>query len=386
MQSLMLSLLIIFSIISLIPLFSKKIRIPVIIIELLIGIILGKSLLNIIPQHQTIEFFASFGLTYLMFIAGIEVDFREVMKNFSKTLSIALFSIIVPFISGAMLGFYINVSPLLIGTIFSTTSLGLVLPLTKSLKNRPKIKHILLGSVILIDIISMFILALSLTILQGSLGFSFLYSFLAILTLFLIPLLINKKGLQKKIENWMMEKSHFDMEMRFSFALIFLLALVAEHLGFHSIIGAFIAGLIISELTPKASIIEDKLISFGYGFFVPLFFILIGAKVNLPLIFSDLSNLFLLAIIIVIGIFSKVIGVTFISWFEGFSFTDSLGMGFIHSARLSLIIAAVEIGRRAGFIDLNLFSIFVVLAIVSAIIGPSIGKILLDKRKIKSML
>jgi len=85
--------------------------------------------------------------------------------------------------------------------------------------------------------------------------------------------------------------------------------------------------------------------------------------------------------ILVIGaaILSKVLGVTFALLANSFNFRESLAMGFFHSARLSLIIAAVNILHVEGFISLNLFSMFVFLAIVSAILGPSLGKFILKK-------
>ena len=75
------------------------------------------------------------------------------------------------------------------------------------------------------------------------------------------------------------------MEMRAAFAIIFLLAATSVELGFHAIIGAFIGGLLASEILPRATLQEERLQSFGYSFFVPLFFIFVGAKVNLIPVF-----------------------------------------------------------------------------------------------------
>jgi len=299
---------------------------------------------------------------------------------------IVLFSISVPFSAGVMLSSYAGVHPLLLGTIFSTTSLGIIFPLTKELEYKKGFIQILFASVVLVDIINMFILAFSLALIQGHLKISFIYSILAILLLFIIPWLINKWNIQKKIENWLSKEAHFEMQVRFTFALIFILAAISGHLGFHSIIGAFIAGLIISELQSTSILdfllkrklaLENKLESFGYGFFIPLFFVLIGAKVNLPALFSNLDKIQLLVIVIIVAIFAKIIGVSFIAKIKGFALRECFALGSFHSARLSLLIAISEIASRLGLIDNNLFSIFVILAIISAIVGPSIGKLLI---------
>jgi Kef-type K+ transport system membrane component KefB len=388
MESLTLSLIIIFAAITVIPILSKKVNIPVIVLEIIFGIIIGKSLFDIIPAHPILDFFASFGLAYLMFLAGLEVDFEVGRKYLSRTVWVALFSISIPFLAGVLLAPYAGIHALLLGTIFSTTSLGLILPLTKELDVKAGFLHILFSSVILVDIISMFILAFSLAFIQGYLKTSFIYSSAAIFLLFIIPWLINRGNFQKKIEKWLSKKSHFEMEVRFSFALIFILAAISGYLGFHSIIGAFIAGLIISELQEtsrsaffkKKLVLEKKFESFGYGFFIPLFFVLIGAKVEIPILFSNLMNIKLLVLIIVVGIVAKVIGVSSIAKIIGFNPRESLSFGIFHSARLSLIIAAAEIASRSGLIDNNLFSIFVLLALVSAILSPSLGKFLIKKR------
>jgi len=380
MEQLTLILIILFLVITLSPLLSKITRMPLIVVELIIGVILGKSLFNIIPSHPLFDFFSSFGLIYLMFLAGLEVSFEEIKKSLSKTILIAVFSISVPFLAGVFLSYYIDVHPLLLGTVFSTTSLGLILPLSKEFSRKGEFSHILLASVFLVDIASMFILAFSLSFITGSLSPSFIYSFIMIAILFIIPWLINKGGIKNKIVRITSRGSRFSVMIRASFALIVVLSAVSDKLGFHSIIGAFIAGLIISEVTEKASLLEKQLESFGYGFFIPFFFIIVGSKINIPSIFSDLKNIKYLVIIVAIGILAKVIGVSFITKIKGFKIRECFSFGLFHSARLSMIIAVSEIGFELKLINENIFSSLMILAIISAIAGPSLGKLLLGEK------
>ena len=79
-----LPLVIILAAIALSPFISKYSRVPVIVIEIIIGIIIGKSLFDIIPSHPLFDFFSSFGLIYLMFLAGLEIDFEKIGNSFSK--------------------------------------------------------------------------------------------------------------------------------------------------------------------------------------------------------------------------------------------------------------------------------------------------------------
>ena len=198
MKELSLSLIIIFIAITVIPFLSKRVHFSAIALEIIFGILIGKSFFDIVPTNSIIEFFSSFGLIYLMFLAGLETNFTEVRKYFSETLIIVLFSILVPFSSGYLLADYVKMPPLLFGTILSTTSIGLILPLTKEIQGRQKLKQILFGSVALVDIISMFLLAFSLAYIQDSLGLYFFYSLTVILILFMIPWIIKRLNIYGK--------------------------------------------------------------------------------------------------------------------------------------------------------------------------------------------
>jgi CPA2 family monovalent cation:H+ antiporter-2 len=153
--------------------------------------------------------------------------------------------------------------------------------------NRRK-SQLLLVSVIIVDITSMFLLAFVLAALQGTLEVRFIYSLLAIVVIFLIPWFIRKRKLRRKFTAKLWRKQYFEMEMRAAFAIVFLLAAASFELGFHAIIGAFIAGALISEILPRATLQEEKLQSFGYSFFIPMFFIFIGSRVNLVPLFANL--------------------------------------------------------------------------------------------------
>jgi Kef-type K+ transport system membrane component KefB len=372
-EHLLLNLIIVFIGIAIIPYIASKIGMPVIVLEIVFGIIIGKSLLNMLPEHSTIEFFASFGLVYLMFLAGLEIDFKTVSRRVSDTVGIASASFIGAFAVGAVISSAFGVHPLLLGAILSTTSLGLILPLAKDIGTTSTAMTVLQGSVVLVDILSIFALALSLAVLQGNLQISFVYSIAAVLVLFIIPWLMNRFDLSEKVGKWLEEESHFEMEVRLSFALIILLGSLTGELGFHLIMGAFIAGLIISEITPDASMLEKHLNTFGYGFFIPLFFIFTGANVDLQEVFLNLGNLGQLGLLVGAGILSKVVGVYIAAKSTGCNNLHSLSFGFFHTARLSLIIAAAQIGLNEGFISSNLFSMLVVFALITAVIGPFVG-------------
>jgi len=362
------------------PALSNYLKIPLIVTEMLLGIILGNLLFNasIDDFSELLDLFKLFGLIYLMFLAGMEVDFERIDAGVRRTAFVSLSSLLIPFLTGCLLGAEIGVSPLFMGTLLSTTSLGVILPLTKEISDEA-FKKTLLSSVVIVDILSMFLLAVSVTFIEGEMGFSFFYSLIFIVVLLYLPRILKKSGLVRFLDAWIDEESHFELGVRFSFALIIFLVALSESLGFHSIVGAFIAGLIISEALPHdKTMLERKLESFGYGFFIPILFILVGAKVDLVELFSKVENLALLFFVISVGIIAKVAGAGISSLLLGMSRRRALSFGILHSARLSLVIAAVEIGIQTGIIDEGVYAIFVVFAIISSIVAPSIGKRILE--------
>jgi Kef-type K+ transport system membrane component KefB len=378
MDSLIITLLIVFAGIVTIPSLSRRAGIPVIVAEILFGVVIGKSLLNIVPEDSTVDFFSSFGLVYLMFLAGLETEFaRLTTRTLKRSLVLAGTSLAVPFLSGFALGQWLDIYPPLLGTIFCTTSVGLTLPMLKESRFTPRFSRILMTSVILVDVVSLFILAFVLIAAQNAIKAEFFYSFFIILTLFILPWMIRLKRLaryRRKLIAKLTKASYFETEVRLSFALIFLLAAISYKLGFHSIIGGFLAGQLASEILPRKILREERLQSFGYGFFIPMFFIFTGAKVNLPALFSGLDNIALMLLIITIGILAKVAGVFIAAKLSRFKFRESLAMGVYHSARLSLIVAAADISLKLGMIDDSLFAILIILAVVSATIAPVMGK------------
>jgi CPA2 family monovalent cation:H+ antiporter-2 len=386
MDLLALTLVIVFAGVVLLPPLARWAGIPVIVAEILFGIIIGRSVFNLVPDNPIVDFFSTFGLIYLMFLAGLETEFGKMRwKNISKALTIGLVSVAVPFAAGYFIAPWAGIHPLLLGTILCTTSLGVILPMLKETNLPPRLSRLLLASVVLVDILSLFLLAFALATIQGRLEARFFYSLLGLVILFFVPWIINKRKLRRKITAKLFRKSYFEMEMRLAFALIFLLGAVSLQLGFHSIIGAFIAGLLISEILPRRTLESERLQSFGYSFFVPLFFIFTGAKVDLLTVFTNLSNVTVLLVIIAVGMLAKALSVTVATRLSGVkSMRRSIAFGLLHTARLSLILAAADISIRLGLIVERLFSIFVILAVVTSTVAPALGKYVLRTEAVKA--
>ncbi|RLI25499.1 hypothetical protein DRO57_03900 [Candidatus Bathyarchaeota archaeon] len=356
---------------------SRRFDLPVIVLEVLTGIMLGKSVLNIVSYDIWLDFLADFGLMYLMFLAGLEMGVKEFRKG---SVLLALGSLMTPFLLGALLGLFLGVPPLLLGTLLSTTSIGVVLPVLRGLTHDKDFKRLTLESAFLVDTLSMFLLTLSLETSRGTTLILLAFSLVFALTLFILPVTLRKLNISEKMQQWSGEREHFDYEVRLCFALIAFLAVVFEILGFHMVLGSFLAGLIVSELTVKGGALERRLSDFGYGFFIPLFFIAVGLTVNIRALIRP-EWLSMLLLLLAMGVGGKLLGVAAIGKILGLSTNAGLAMGILHSARLSLILAGAKIGLELGLLTEEVYSTIVIFAIMTVLLCPAIARRFLRKNR-----
>ncbi|RLE64502.1 MAG: hypothetical protein DRJ38_05350 [Thermoprotei archaeon] len=378
-NNILFDIFILFILILVAPILSRILKIPVIVAEIILGIIIGPSMLGLLISSEWLYTIAVMGFIYLMFIVGLEVELSLLKANITKILAITSGSLLVPFLIGYLVAGIYNLPPLFIGIALSTTSMGVILPTIKEINARKEFSQVLLGSAILVDVISMF--ALAFVIEEEFLAFDKLLFFMISLVVLLASVyLLKRYYIVRNIVKRFIEPYHTDV--RLSLTMIFGLAILAEFIGVHAILGSFFAGLLLSELQERVEKLVEKLLSFGYGFFIPVFFIAVGVRTDLTTILGNLRNLEILISLLAAGFFGKFLGTSVISKLIGFDKYESLSMGLAMSARLSLIIAAAELGVAAGIIGSEIYSMLVLLAIVSVVLSPSLAKMLVEKKVI----
>ncbi len=362
------------------PVLARLVKLPVIVVEILLGMALGPSLFGILTIGECFAGLALFGFIYLMFVVGLEVEVRHIKANLARVTAIALGSFLTPLFLGYLVALAYGLPAELIAVALSTTSMGIILPTVKELSGREEVGQVLLGAAILVDVISMF--ALAYVVEREFLSLDRLLILLATLAGLIVAVERLKKWTptRERVKELIGE---YHLDVRTSIALIFGLAVLAEYVGVHAIIGSFFAGLLISEVEEKVEGLLEKLLGFGYGFFIPIFFIAVGARTDLPLILSNVKALEVLAALLAAGFLGKILGTFIPSRLLGFTTQESLSMGFAMSARLSLIVAAAEIGLATGLITHEIYSMLVLLAIASVLLSPSLAKVAVGRRVIR---
>ena len=355
----------------------KRVKIPVVIAEIIAGIIMGKSGFNIIQNDVWIEFLSLFGFAYLMFLSGVEIDFSY-FKNLRRgkargnplliAIAIFLMTLVLSYvISSQLTKAGITKNTLFLTIIFSTTSLGVVVPTLKEHKiiNEPAGQTILMAALIA-DFATMLLVPILMFVYRSEGSVSLLMS-LIVFAAFAILYFLGKRYFKIDFNgNATFESSQ--LKIRAAFALILVFVSLAELSNVEIILGAFLAGILFSLLFHEfRTEIVPKLDAIGYGFLIPIFFISVGAGFNLKAVLMP-ETLIALPLFVVIAYVVKIAPTLILKRY--YSWRETLGAGFLISSRLSLIIAIALVAWEADIIKETTYYTFILVAIITCIASP----------------
>jgi Kef-type K+ transport system membrane component KefB len=368
---------------------SIKLGQPSVLGELLVGILLGPTLVDIThltfiqDTHLTevvIEL-GELGVLLLMFIAGLELHLNELTKNVRVSAYAGTLGVVVPVVmgwgAGTLFG-YETPAALFMGLILGATSVSISAQTLMELKVlRTRVGLGLLGAAVFDDILVILLLSASLALLSGSGGlWSILLIFLRILLFLAASFAFGIWALP-----WLSSRaSQLNVSQpAVSFALIILLlyGLSAEIVGgMAAITGAFLAGLMFARTNEKERI-ERGIRAIAYSFFVPIFFVSIGLAIDLRDVGPE--TLALLAVIVVIGVLGKIIGSGLGARLGGFTWLEALqlGSGMVSRGEVGLIVAAI--GLQEGYIQSDEFSAVIGMIIITTLLTPPLLRYLFSK-------
>ncbi len=369
-----------------IPLFLSRWRsVPIVVGEILAGILIGPSLLGWIrPDEPTLEILAEIGFAFLMFLSGLEIDFAILRLPRSDAqragpppllLSAVIFGLTLALAFLVSEGFYragYLPDPWMLTLILSTTSLGIVVPVLKERRLlTSRLGQTLLLSALLADFLTMFFITVYVTVHVSGLSFDILLVGLLFVPLVAIYLVTNKHLKDSRLWGLLDDLSGAtaQIKVRGAFALMMSFVVLAESLGMELILGAFLGGVLVSLIsTPQDEAVRSKLDAIGYGFFIPLFFIDVGVQFNLHALAADPRAWLFFPLLLGAALLIKLAAALVLR--VAFSWRETLSGGFLLSARLSLIVAASAIGLRLGVISEAINASIVLTAAVTATLSP----------------
>lgn len=370
----------------------EKFKQPAMIGEIIAGILLGPTLFNIIHRTDEIKTISELGVFLLVIIAGLEINFDKILQSLKgKNLIISIMAFFLPLLSGFAVGYIFGLEAMqvvFIGLCVGITALPVSIRILMDLgKINSEIGQKIISVAIFDDVAALTILGVILNIKDTDMSFISImkYSLISLLKLiaFLVVLALAYKGIKKisRKENYLEAKLNNLLSMLkgkeslyaifFVFVLIF--ATITETLGFHFIIGAFFAAMLINkELVGKKHMesFNKTTNSLAMGFLAPIFFAGIGLEFN----FSSIQNIGLLIAIVFISYFSKISGGFIGGKLVGLSSIQSLTMGVGLNARGIMELVIANIAYKAGLINTEIFSILVVMGIVTTLSTPMMLK------------
>ncbi len=372
---------------------SVRLGQPSVLGELLVGVLLGPSLINILglpfinstTLGGTISELSELGVLLLMFIAGLELHLGELTSHRKVSILAStgglLLSVGLGWGAGRLFGMN-NVAALLLGLALGATSVSISARTLMELGVlRSRVGLSLLGAAVVDDILSILAFSIFLAVITGSSGLWGLVWLTARMALFLaattafglwvLPRLVRSVG-RLSISQGVL-----------AFAIVTLLAygLAAELVGkMAALIGAFLAGLMFAR-TPEKNIIEQGVSALAYGLFVPIFFINIGLSVDLHGL--QLDAIWLILVVTLAAIAGKLLGATAGARLGGLPGHEAfqLGTGMVARGEVTLIIAAL--GSKAGLITGGILSAIVVAVLLSTLVTPPMLRTVFSRLKPK---
>jgi Kef-type K+ transport system membrane component KefB/Trk K+ transport system NAD-binding subunit len=372
-----------------VPLVLGRFRwLPVVVGEILAGVIIGHSGFNLVHQSSALDFMNNVGLAFLIFLAGMEIDFDRILPSRNGSYSqngeqgphILTFALAVYVLTLALslpAGFLLNhlgldSNPFLLSFILSATSLGVLLPI---LKER-EMTHTLAGqaiffTAILADFVTVLLLTTFVIIHNNGLNLQILTVGMLFLAFFLVYRILGRFFRIPGVRGLIEDLSHVTVQIKVRGAIAILMAFVvlASVLGMELILGAFLAGMIISLLkTPEDSDLVHKLEAFGFGFFIPVFFILVGVNLDLRALLKTPQSLLPLPILLVMAVFVKF--TPSILFRKMLSWRETLAAAALLNTHLSLEIAVAVIGLQLGLISEASNVTIILFAIITVLVMP----------------
>ncbi|MCG3673218.1 cation:proton antiporter [Aliarcobacter butzleri] len=351
------------------PIISKMIKTPVVVIEITLGLLCGY--LGLIYSDETLKLVAKFGFVYLMFLAGLEINFKLV-KIIKATLAVnvILYFILLYTISGLVCWLFgLGLTYFVALPIFS---LGMIMMLLKEYGKEQPWLNLALSIGVVGEIISI----LALTLFSGwtEYGFTsnFFYSILTIaLVIVAIILLLRVSYVLfwwfPEIRNFIIPENQddkHDQDIRFSLSLLLIFVSIMLILKIDVVLGAFTTGLFFKMFFNQKHELLEKIESFGYGFFAPIFFIYTGSTVKLDMVTLEILHhaIFIMCAIIAIRLISS-----YLVFYNYLKFKQTALFALSDSMPLTFMVAIAMLSYNYGLISQNEYFSFIIASMLDGL-------------------
>ena len=359
----------------------ERLKQPAVVGEILAGIIIGPSLLAWVAPSELITILAEIGVIFLLFTVGLETKPQAIFQVGKRAATVGVFGVILPFIAGYFIAVWWGgsfVEAMFIGAALVATSVGITARVLGSMGLLDvQTSRIILGAAVIDDILGLIILSLVSSVSQGSLSYSGLAKTAGAAILFTVFVaLVGSRimtGLAPFIDRLRLSKPFFNIGL----ILCLGLSVASIYVGVAAIIGAFLAGMALSEATEDNRKMH-QLTSGVTEFLVPFFLVNIGMQLNL-LVFKDASVIALAIIVTFLAVVTKFVGCGLGAWGMSRREMAQIGVGMVPRGEVGIVVA--QIGLGLGVISQNFFAAVLFMAVATTLIAPPLIKILFAEDK-----
>ena len=357
----------------------ERLKQPAVAGEILAGVIIGPSVLQLVQPGELTNALAEIGVIFLLFLVGLETKPGDIFRVGGRAVIVAVLGVIVPFFFGylmADLWGQPRIESIFIGAAMVATSVGITARVLGQMGLlHLDVSRIILGAAVIDDILGLLILAVVSSFAKGNVDYTQIAATAGLAIGFtVVIILLGTRAINRirpRVERLRVNQSY----VVFGFALCLGLALVAQYIGVAAIIGAFLAGMAMSEsaegtdMSHQAEAVTE--------FLLPFFLANIGMQLQLTAILNRGTLLFA-ALVTLLAVVSKILGCGLGAWTLGRRKAMQVGMGMVPRGEVGIVVA--QIGLGLGAIGNEAFGVVLIMAVATTLIAPPF-LVLLFKRE-----
>src|SRR5919107_4676949 len=360
-----------------------RVQLPSVVLEIVAGIVIGPSVLGLAEVDVSVEVIALLGLAFVLFLAGLEIEF-DTLRGPLLGLTGVAFAVSFAIALGVSLGMSaagLVDTPLLVAIILCATSLGVLVPVLKDAGEiSSTFGQLIIASASIADFGAIILLSIFFSG-EGGTGSTLvlLGSLFALAAVIFVVVRGAERSARIRADLLRLQDTTAQIRVRAALALFVGFAAIAEQLGLEAILGAFVAGAVISLADADQVMTHPdfrrKLEAIGFGFFIPVFFVTSGVRFDLGALTASASNLamvpvFLAALLVVRGLPAVV----YRGVLDG---AQTAIAGIMQATSLPFIVAATAIGMQLGLIDAAESAALIGAGLLSVLLFPLAGLVLL---------
>jgi len=367
-------------------------KVPSVIVEIVLGVVMGPFVLGWIEDNTYLTFLSKTGFLFLIFLSGLEMDVNKIVNSFprgkikmidlaSNSFLLAVFiyfgSLLLSVPYAYVVSLFMDVDVMFLTLLLPTVALSITVPILKAdgeLKR--KFGQIMLMEGAIATVMSIILIAIYSGVLKNGFQLELLY-FTFIFVAFAIIYLLGTRLVKVRtfqVLLYRLEHAASQIRMRGTVALLMFFVVIANLIGTEAVMGAFVAGVLLSLFTQKErSALLFKLDGMSYGFFIPIFFIMVGVNLDLSAL-TQFGESIPFILTLTVGFFITQV-IPALVMVKVFGLKKALSGGILLTARLGLTIATAQIGLSLDVISTADNAGIVTAAIVTSLLSPLLYKL-----------